>query len=218
MRRNHPQAAKWFTMAAEQGDMTSQAELGYLYSLGEGVSEDPVQAVRWWRAAAEQGHAGCMSDLAVAYADGEGVPQDYREAYAWAVKAAEHGDAQGQFLLGVAYACGKWGVSHNAAKAVKWFTLAARQGDAEAQAGLAAAYAYGKGCKKSHREAYIWASLAAAQDDETRVDLPFSNETAVRIRDWMANELDEPTLLDLQQEASTRWKTIMGEDMFSHKT
>lgn len=42
---------------AEQGDARAQANLGYMYSHGQGVLQDYVEAVRWYRKAADQGDA-----------------------------------------------------------------------------------------------------------------------------------------------------------------
>jgi hypothetical protein len=41
---NPAEAAKWFNMAAEQGDAASQVALADLYANGEGVPQDPAKA------------------------------------------------------------------------------------------------------------------------------------------------------------------------------
>jgi TPR repeat protein len=41
------QAAEWYRKAAEQGDVTAQATLGVLYSIGQGVPRDDVEAYYW---------------------------------------------------------------------------------------------------------------------------------------------------------------------------
>ena len=45
-------AMKWFTVAARQGCLAAQHELGLIYYQGKDVSEDTAQAARWFRAAA----------------------------------------------------------------------------------------------------------------------------------------------------------------------
>ena len=55
------EAAKWYRMAAEQGNATAQARLGVMHTRGEGVPENDAEAVKWYRLAAEQGHAGVLS-------------------------------------------------------------------------------------------------------------------------------------------------------------
>ena len=73
---------------AEQGDAQAQADLGFMYSAGEGVPQDDVEAIRWYRLAADQGQARAQYRLSLSYAAGQGVPQDYVEAHKWANLAA----------------------------------------------------------------------------------------------------------------------------------
>ena len=49
--------------AAEQGDTDAQARLGFMYTWGEGVTQDNAEAVRWYRKAAEQGDADVQAWL-----------------------------------------------------------------------------------------------------------------------------------------------------------
>jgi hypothetical protein len=41
------QAAEWYRKAAEQGDVTAQASLGVLYSIGQGVPHNDMEAYFW---------------------------------------------------------------------------------------------------------------------------------------------------------------------------
>ena len=68
---------------ANDGDSTSQFNLGVIYANGKGVPQDYKEAVRWYRMSADQGNALAQSNLGNRYYNGEGVPQDYKEAYAW---------------------------------------------------------------------------------------------------------------------------------------
>ena len=49
------QAAKWFHLAAEQGQVLAQYELGQRYALGVGVAADRCEALRWLMLATAQG-------------------------------------------------------------------------------------------------------------------------------------------------------------------
>ncbi len=49
------QAAKWFRLAAEQGNGNAQFNLGLLHGEGQGVPQDVMQAHMWWNLAAAQG-------------------------------------------------------------------------------------------------------------------------------------------------------------------
>ena len=80
-------------LAAEQGDVVAQHDLGGAYARGEGVPQNYAEAVTWFRRAAEQGHAAAQFALGVAYSHGEGVAQDYASAHMWANLAAAQGHA-----------------------------------------------------------------------------------------------------------------------------
>ena len=56
---------RWYRIAAEQGDVGAQYNLGVMYADGEGVPEDDAEAVRWYRIAAEQGDVGAQYNLGV---------------------------------------------------------------------------------------------------------------------------------------------------------
>jgi TPR repeat protein len=60
---NDAEAARWFRLAADQGDALAQYNLGTMYYTGRGVPEDDAEAVRWYRLAADQGHAGAQYNL-----------------------------------------------------------------------------------------------------------------------------------------------------------
>lgn len=52
--RDMAQAAVWYRKAAEQGDVGAQGTLGLLYSMGQGVPQDPVEAYFWLDLAASE--------------------------------------------------------------------------------------------------------------------------------------------------------------------
>ncbi len=77
--------------AAEKGDAKAQSSLGFMYSNGEGVTQDYTEALKWYRKAAEQGNAFAQGSLGNMYQQGLGVPQDYVQSYAWFQLATEGG-------------------------------------------------------------------------------------------------------------------------------
>jgi hypothetical protein len=85
--------ARWYRMAAEQGDPNGQNALGGMYRRGEGVPQDYAEAARWLRKAAEQGNVYGQGWLASMYEDGNGVKQDRPQALYWYDKAAQQGDS-----------------------------------------------------------------------------------------------------------------------------
>lgn len=50
-------AANLYLLAAEQGYVSAQYNLGYMYDKGYGVEQDYREAEKWYRLAAEQGDA-----------------------------------------------------------------------------------------------------------------------------------------------------------------
>ena len=55
MAQNYLEAAKWLTLAAQQGDDVAQNNLGEMYSKGKGIEQNYFEAARWYLSAAEQG-------------------------------------------------------------------------------------------------------------------------------------------------------------------
>jgi TPR repeat protein len=100
-RGDYATALRLWRPLAEQGEVTSQFNLGVSYDQGSGVPQDYAEAVKWFRLAAEQGYAKAQFNLGNMYDDGKGVPQDYAEAVKWLRLAAEQGLAQAQSNLGL---------------------------------------------------------------------------------------------------------------------
>jgi hypothetical protein len=148
---------------AEAGDAEAQAELGFIYGSGEGVTINIQESLRWFLLAAEQGNARAQHNLGVFYNAGMGVPQDDQQAFNWFKLAAEQGRADSQNNLGFMYGNGK-GVVQNYQEAAKWYQLAAEQGLAEAQYTLGLYYKNfdGRGSAQ-HHEVLRWITLAAEQ-------------------------------------------------------
>ena len=78
-------------MAAAQGHVRAQYNLGKFYRDGRGVGADEAASIRWFRAAAEGGYAKAQAKLASRYAVGRGVARDALEAYVWTALAAAGG-------------------------------------------------------------------------------------------------------------------------------
>ena len=76
---------------AEAGIAAAQFQLGYAYSVGEGVVQNYETAFYWYTKAAEQGYSIAQNNLGVLYENGQGVSQDYEKTFDWYTKAAEQG-------------------------------------------------------------------------------------------------------------------------------
>ena len=68
--RDDAEALKWFLAAAQNGHVSAQYSLGYMYRSGKGVTRDMDEALRWYRMAAEQGHPEARADLSTLAPDG----------------------------------------------------------------------------------------------------------------------------------------------------
>ncbi|WP_040474896.1 tetratricopeptide repeat protein, partial [Marinobacter gelidimuriae] len=99
-------AIEEWRILANQGDAESQASLGTMYLLGQGVPEDLTKSAQWTRRAAEQDYAPAQFYLGIMYGNGHGVSQDYAEAAQWYRRAAEQGYARAQYSLGIMYGNG----------------------------------------------------------------------------------------------------------------
>jgi len=51
------EALRWFRLAADQGDVKAQHEMGCAYANGVEVTKNIAEALRWYRLAADQGDA-----------------------------------------------------------------------------------------------------------------------------------------------------------------
>lgn len=116
-------------MAAEQGNPTTQFELGRSYANGQGVKQDYAEALVWYRKAAEQGLADAQCNIGIMYDRGQSVRQDYAEALVWYRRAAEQGHAHAQCNIGVIYEYGQ-SVATSDILAYVWYTIALSSFDA----------------------------------------------------------------------------------------
>ena len=84
---------------AEQGDATSQKNLGVMYYLGQGVDPDYAMAFDWFSKAAAQGEDIAQLSLGVMYTEGQGVPQDDVRAHMWFSLSASQGNSSAEQRL-----------------------------------------------------------------------------------------------------------------------
>jgi uncharacterized protein len=72
----YKEAAKWYKLAAEQGNSIAQADLGDAYYEGKGVPQNYKEAVKWWEKSGMRNYS-----LGKAYRDGKGVSQNHVMAH-----------------------------------------------------------------------------------------------------------------------------------------
>jgi tetratricopeptide (TPR) repeat protein len=137
-RGDYATALRWYRKAADQGNASAQANLGWMYENGQGISQDSAEALRWFRKAADQGDAWAQNNLGVLYRSGSrtSVPQDYAESLHWFRRAADQGYAIAQYNLGRLYEDGR-GVPQDKVQARAWMQKAAAAGNDDAKKWLA---------------------------------------------------------------------------------
>lgn len=92
--QDNEEAAKWYRLAAEQGDARAQFGLGIMYRKGEGVAQDNSEAAKWYQRAAEQGVTNAQTNLGLMYYQGVGVKRDPVMAYMLHLVADKNGASQ----------------------------------------------------------------------------------------------------------------------------
>ena len=97
--QDYQTAEKWFELAATQGDITSQINIGVLYYNGQGVPQDFQTAIKWFTLAAEQGSLQGQHNIAYMYYSGQGIKIDKVYAHMWANIASSHGFENSKGLL-----------------------------------------------------------------------------------------------------------------------
>ena len=165
-KKDYKKAFDLYLESAEQGYAPAQCNLGYMYDIGQGVSQDYAKAAEWYTKSAEQGYAPAQYNLGNMYYNGQGVSQDYAKAAEWYTKSAEQGYAHAQCNLGNMYYNGQ-GVTQDYAKAAEWYTKSAEQGNARAQCNLGYMYDIGQGVSQDYAKAVEWYTKSAEQGDAT---------------------------------------------------
>jgi len=172
---DYGEAARWYTLAANQGDTWSQNNLYALYlNGGPGLNKNPVMAIKWLTLSAKNGNTRAKANLASHYETGEGVSKDVYQAFALANESAIEHDIFGKRLLSEYYLHGI-GVKKNPEIAFSRFMELAQLTNLTrhdefhvrlAQINVAEIYKDGLGARKSLVEAYRWYLCGALIQDE----------------------------------------------------
>ena len=159
---NYERASHYFALAAAQGHVNAQYNLGVLYQEGKGVERDFEKARHYHELAANQGDAGAQYNLGIFYKKGYGVEQDYDKAKYYYERAEEHGHVGAQCSLGNLYHDGN-GVEQDYKKAREYYERAANQGSANAHLRLGIIYARGYDVEQDYDTARHFLEQAAEQ-------------------------------------------------------
>lgn len=116
-------ALREFTLAAEEGLMMAQFNLGILYFSGRGTEQNFSEAFRWTAAAAEQGHTQAQFNLGALYYEGQGTERDRQQALTWYLAAANADYAPAQYNVAEMYFQGE-GSGQELVRAHAWASRA----------------------------------------------------------------------------------------------
>ena len=92
--KNPRLAAKWFELAALQGNAYAQMRLGDLYAEGTGVARNLKVAADWRQKAANRGNAQAQLKLGTMYLSGDGIEKNGVRAAYWFERASIGGNAE----------------------------------------------------------------------------------------------------------------------------
>jgi TPR repeat protein len=128
---NLEEAAKWYEMAANQGDVNAEFNYGLMLFEGKGgLEQDYGQALTWFKKAMAQHHQGAQTYVGAMYANGFGTPRNYSTALRWLIPVAEEGYVFAQGTIADIYT--KEGNVNNV-RAYMWYDIAVRNGLEEAK-------------------------------------------------------------------------------------
>jgi TPR repeat protein len=156
VKRDRPEAIRWFQRAAESGHAPAMVNLG-LCMMHPEPSSDAAGAIQWFRKAAEKGFAGGMVWLGFSYREGDGVPRDDDEAVKWFIKAVEAGHSRAMIQVGGMYARNL----SSPKQAVAWFLRAAEAMHSDSFLELARLYENKELEVYNPAEAHKWFRVAA---------------------------------------------------------
>lgn len=154
--QNDAESMRWYTLAAQQGHILAQFNLGNAYYRANDFSS----AFEMFLLAAEGGYMEAQYNVGHMSQFGEGTDKNPALTIKWFTAAAEQGHMWSQNRLARIYKFGL-GTEKDFAKAFHWYLQGARQGDSDAQLNVGTAYNLGEGVVEDHVQAFQWYKLAA---------------------------------------------------------
>lgn len=199
-------AASSYWPSADDGDVESQKQLGFLYERGFGVNKDEDEAQKWYRKAAIAGDLEAQKRLAGTYDsvfelhafDGcnlsAGENDDNLEAIKWYLKAAAAGDLDSKMNLARMYTLGDGVIDGK--QVVYWYQKAAEQSeDCSAELKLGKLYEEGLLIKQDLDEAKKWYLKAKAKKSDKHAWL--NKQADQRFRFRFGSQMPELSGMDI---------------------
>lgn len=157
---NMQEAAHWYELAANQGQVTAQYLLGRLNQLGQLGQSPNYELAKQWYSRAMSSYAPAAVALGFIY---ETVEDNYKQAFTAYELAANKSSVIGEFDLGLVYEYGK-GRPVNNDKAEELYKSAAERGHTRAMVQLAGLYVNNKQLR-DEKEGVKWYKKAAERGD-----------------------------------------------------
>lgn len=168
-REHYATALRSWLPLAQSGDSEAQANVGYMYEEGLGVTQQFDVAIDWYEKAAKSGSMQAQHNLGMMWAEGRGVSQSWVRALRHFEKAAGTVPAS-RYMIGYTFFQGEGNIQ-NRPRAFREFMNAASDGYADAQYMLAFMYLDGASVPKQPLQAFVWARLAQENDQQQAAEL-----------------------------------------------
>ena len=123
-------AFEYIKLAAENGSVLAEAQLGFSYYNGNGIKINKKEAINHWKRAAESGDIPAQAAIAHLYRNGDvqiGIKKNSLEAIKWYKRLASKKDTTAAVQLYLIYVDGD-GVPKDENEANKWLNKAAEYG------------------------------------------------------------------------------------------
>lgn len=175
------EALKYYTKAAESGEIGAIRELAHMYENGHFKSIDInvniPEALKWYLKAAKKGDDSCMLKCAIFFETGTAGDIDYDKSMEWYIKAAEAGNSEAMVLLGQKYEEGII-VARDYSKAMEWYNKSAEKRNVLGMRKLGEKYEEGILVKQDYAKAFEWYNKSFNKDsrDDLALKLAYMNE------------------------------------------
>jgi TPR repeat protein len=188
----------------DKGYYLAQIGLSILSESGLGAPKDDSEAARWRALGQEDRHEDLQEQInsysgsvyaiiGVAYQEGRGIEKDLDRARTAYFTAAAYENAEAEFRLGALFESGEGAASWDYEEAADYYSQAAKSGLAKAQFALATLYQDGRGVPQDYKRAYLWFSLAVA--NQSKMD----NFDGANKRDELAGRMGPEQLASAQE-------------------
>ena len=101
--QDHAEAARWYEMAAKQGNVEAMLALARMLSEGDGIHKNARKSCEWYVAAAREGNAEAYMELGRIFEDGDGVSANKGKAVKLYEEGAKRGSAEAAMRLARIY-------------------------------------------------------------------------------------------------------------------